>query len=158
MMAETKSFSRFHRETIILVDTRERIPWRFTRPASERMTLPTGDYSIRAEGRDWQTEFVIERKASVSEFYTCCGRERARFERELVRLACIPRACVLCEFPYLELNRAPADSLMKPVSVLGSVWAWWIKYRVPFFFAGSRPEARGAFLKMAEKFYKYLLM
>jgi len=67
---------------VILVDTREQTPLTFTRLASERGTLQTGDYSF-AGGEEL---FAVERK-SIPDLVACCvGENRERFFRELHRL------------------------------------------------------------------------
>lgn len=67
---------------VVIVDTREQQPLRFSRLASQSGTLQTGDYSF-AGGEE---HLAIERK-SVADLVGCCvGDSRDRFFRELHRL------------------------------------------------------------------------
>jgi DNA excision repair protein ERCC-4 len=67
---------------VIVVDSREQLPLKFTRLQSVRAGLDTADYSFLGG----ETVFGVERK-SVQDLVGCCtGDNRARFERELVRL------------------------------------------------------------------------
>jgi DNA excision repair protein ERCC-4 len=58
---------------IIIQDTREQTPLRFTRYPSEVGTLTTGDYSIRG----FESDFAIERK-SLEDLLSSLTRERDR--------------------------------------------------------------------------------
>lgn len=64
----------------ILVDTREKKPFTDTQAwngiTTEKLALPTGDYT--------NGKIVIERKGA-GDFINCCGKEKARFYRELQR-------------------------------------------------------------------------
>ena len=74
----------------IAIDTREQRPYEF--PGAERMTLPTGDYSIVG----LEDQVAIERK-SKTDAYSSLGQARARFRRELERLAKFDYAAIVVE-------------------------------------------------------------
>jgi ERCC4-type nuclease len=76
----------------IVVDTREQAPLRFGAWPTVAAGLRTGDYSI--EG--FEDRVAVERKG-LSDLFTCVGRERPRFERELVRLAAMDYGAVVLE-------------------------------------------------------------
>jgi ERCC4-type nuclease len=67
---------------VILIDTREQTPLKFTRLHAQRGTLQTGDYSF-VGGQDL---LAIERK-TIADLVGCCvGNNRERFFRELHRM------------------------------------------------------------------------
>ena len=71
----------------------------------------------------------------------CLGRERERFERELARGAALDAFAVVCEGSWLELSRGEYRSRLNPHAACQSVLAFAGRYRLPFFFAGSRGAA-----------------
>lgn len=66
---------------VLVTDTREKRPLRFTHLPSVSETLQTGDYSIKG----FESAFSVERK-SVPDLLNSLTRERERFEKELHRL------------------------------------------------------------------------
>ncbi len=113
---------------IVIIDTREQSPWDFpVDVARVREGLCTGDYSIRGlEGI-----VRIERK-SIDDLAACCGRERDRFERELLRLRAFPRRAVVVEGSEDDIRHGRYASKIEPRSVLASIAAWASRYAVPF--------------------------
>jgi hypothetical protein len=73
------------RRRLLAVDSREQSPLIFTRLESKVATLVTGDYGILGVER----AAAIERK-SFDDIVMCCGPERERFERELMRMRGYP--------------------------------------------------------------------
>lgn len=92
---------------MILIDTREQEPFWFPEP-SKRFKLGEGDYSSEA----LIDILRIERKASVNEIYTNLGKvkAKARFFRELEKLAKFPHAMILCEFSQDRISEFPQNS------------------------------------------------
>jgi hypothetical protein len=95
----------------ILVDTRERYPYRFARQqaAVERAALPAGDYAVR--GPDGAIAAAVERKG-LSDLAVSLNGGTIAFE--LAKLAELPRAAVVVEERYsslLKLPRVPAGYL-----------------------------------------------
>jgi len=133
----------------VLVDTREQAPLPIPAEVSKVATLRTGDYSL--EG--YETAFAVERK-SLADLVRSLTHERARFERELERLAAIPFRRVLVEAPYrcLLVERF-SFSLASPASIRGSVEAFEIRHGVPFVFAAGRAEATARLLGWARRFW-----
>lgn len=65
----------------VIIDSREKRPFVFTRLPSVVDGLATGDYSMRGA----EHTFCVERK-SLADFVGCCmGDNRDTFERELIR-------------------------------------------------------------------------
>lgn len=112
---------------MIIVDTREQTPLKFTRLEAMSGTLTTGDYSLSGG----ETLFAIERK-SIADLVACCiGDNRDRFERELHRLRgyrfkrlviCGPRSDVVNHF---------YRSAIDPGAVLSTLSAFEVRYEVP---------------------------
>jgi DNA excision repair protein ERCC-4 len=80
---------------LILIDSREQLPFRFDRLDCEtiRTGLPVGDYSIQGH----EDRVSIERKNSVDELVMCLSHDRGRFERELRRAASYSLFAVVIE-------------------------------------------------------------
>ena len=125
---------------LIIVDSREQAPFSFTHERYEAQTQPgtlsVGDYSLAG----LEDKVAVERK-SLPDLVTCLGRERERFERELMRGAALDAFCVVCEGSWLELARGEYRSQLKPHAACQSVLAFTARYRVSFLFAGGRTAA-----------------
>ena len=133
---------------LIVVDTRESLPLGF--PGSTRKTLATGDYSVLG----MEERVAIERK-TLGDFYACVGRERARFERELERLGTMAYPAVVIEASLSDIAHGTEFSRVHPMSAIGSILAWSVKHRLPFFFAESRRRCRSMVYHLLRKFWEY---
>jgi len=121
---------------VVVVDTREQHPFAFDSITGDRgrvievvtcrAGLKTGDYSIQGI----EDVVAIERK-SKTDLYGTVGRGRARFEREVERLAALDAAAVVIECNLASLLRAPERSRVSPSSVLNSLIAWSVRHRIP---------------------------
>jgi ERCC4-type nuclease len=138
----------------ICIDTREppRTAWRFPGFEVVRMKLNEGDYAPEPlVGR-----VAIERK-EINDMTACCGRERARFEAELDRLASYYIAHVVIEADITTVVRHGYVSRIAPESVLGSIEAWAHKHRhIHFHWMGSRAIAERRALSLLVKAHRYL--
>jgi ERCC4-type nuclease len=119
----------------VIVDSREQLPFDLTPLRTKVGTRATGDYGI--EGME--PVIAIERK-SLDDLLSCIGAERARFERELVRLLAYPVRCVVVEASWADLEAGQWRSKVTPASAVGSVLSW-IAWGVPFILAGNRERA-----------------
>jgi hypothetical protein len=95
----------------IVVDTRERYPWRFAKQQAEveRAALMAGDYAVR--GDDGRVVAAVERKA-MDDLAGSLNNGTLVFE--LAKLAELPRAAVAVEDRYsalLKATHAPAGFL-----------------------------------------------
>lgn len=129
-----------------LVDTREQTPYRF--PGAIFRKLDTGDYSLDG----FESQIAVERKGGLSDLWGVVGRGRARFERELERLALIRYRAIVLETDIAGLlaglpQSPPAGRRVQPAHVIGSIVSWALRYQIPIFLAGSRPA--GAALTLA---------
>lgn len=122
----------------VLVDTREKpghcwFEQALADGSARRATLPTADYTV--EGLEHVV--LVERK-SLGDLVACCGYARARFERELKRLADETRLPVLCiEAVVAEVELHHYRGRIAPAAILGSLCAWQLDYRVRVHFGGS---------------------
>lgn len=125
----------------VIQDSREQAPYAFTAPryagtTVEVVMLRTGDYSLHG----LMDKVAVERK-ELGDLVQCLGRERERFERELQRGAALDAFCVVVEASFEDLAKGRYRSQLKPHAACQSVLAFSGRYRVPFFFAGSRVAA-----------------
>jgi len=135
-------------EFVVAVDTREQKPYRFKH--SEVKTLPTGDYSIVG----LEEQVAVERKHKA-DAYASLGQGRARFERELERLAAFDYAAIVVETTLPDFLTAPPFSQMNPKAAMNSLVAWSVKYRVCVFFAGDRAHGNALTYRLLEKYWRY---
>lgn len=133
---------------VIAIDSREQRPYSFPHP-SVTTTLPTGDYSIIG----LEHLVAIERKSKQDAFGTI-GKGRARFTRELERMAEMERATIVIECTMAQFLKPPPYTRMHPRAALNSLIAWWIKYGVSYQFPGNRLFAQTLTLRILEKFWK----
>jgi len=121
----------------ILVDTREQTPWRFSEAVTvERVTLPTGDYSLAG----FTDRVAIERK-SLADLVMCVGPERERFLDEMRRLRAYDVRAVVVEASVDDVLAHAYRSNTAPQSVIGTTVAIWADYGVPTVWAGDARNA-----------------
>jgi DNA excision repair protein ERCC-4 len=102
-----------------ICDTREQTPLDLAPLKVEPGTLPTGDYTIKGLER----VISVERK-SLQDLVMCVGRERERFEREMLRLAAYPVRLLVVEATLgaIELHQYRGE--VNPNAVLSSLLGW----------------------------------
>ena len=124
----------------VIVDTREQRPFNFEHERYDVQiqpwTLTVGDYSLRG----LEDKVAVERK-SLPDLVQCLGRERERFERELLRGAALDAFAVVVEASWSDLANGNFRSQLNPHAACQSVLAFMARYRTAFLFAGSRPAA-----------------
>jgi len=122
---------------LILVDTREQRPYDFLSQAGDietaKATLPLGDYSL--EG--FTHKVALERK-SLPDLVMCLGVERERFAREMLKASALESFAVVIEATWQQLLDGKYRSNLNPASAVASIQAFMSRYRVPFFFTGTR--------------------
>jgi ERCC4-type nuclease len=120
-----------------VIDTREQDPLPISGLPFIRGTLVSGDYSVLGA----EELFAVERK-SIPDLVACCtGDNRARFERELHRLRGFDFARLLVVGPPEDIAAGRYRSNIPPASVLASLAAWEVRYRVPVVFAPTISDA-----------------
>ena len=128
--------------TIGLIDTREELAYALAPMGSERASLATGDYSVRG----LESVVALERK-SLPDLISCIGTERARFERELMRLLAFPVRGVIVEASWADLETGDWRSRITPAAATGSVLGW-MASGIPFLLCGSREAAQAATVRL----------
>ena len=133
-------------ELAILVDTRERYPWRFGRQRGvslERRALPVGDYAIEAPGGHGLAA-VVERKSLAD---LAGSLVDGSLNYLLAELAAMPRAVVVVEDRYAGVFKLEH---VQPGFVADLLGALAVRYpAVPIVFCDTRPLAQ-------EWAYRYL--
>ena len=119
-------------EPVVIIDRREKTPWRFSNLRTEPGSLTTGDYSV------WGLEHLIavERK-SLGDLLSCIGIHRDRFRRELARLRGFRFRALVIEASYADLERGGWRSQVKPAAALGSLAAWTVQFSLPIMLVGT---------------------
>mgnify|MGYP003403613170 CR=1 FL=1 len=130
---------------MILVDSREKLPYTFSTPF-QVCKLDTGDYSLDG----YSHIFTVDRKASVSEL--AGNLTQKRFKNELERMAKIPHSFLLLEFSFDDILRFPYGSdiprkrwrylKVKAPFIISSLSTISIHYGVQVIYAGNRDNAR----------------
>lgn len=136
---------------MLLVDSREQRPLLFPDDEVRVVTLATGDYSIMCNGVDFRDRVACERK-SLSDLFGTVGSGRARFEKEIQRLAALERAAIVIEATMQDVIAGAPFSQMNPRSVMGSLLSWYARYGIAPIFAGSRELAAATVRKILIKF------
>jgi hypothetical protein len=127
----------------ILVDTRERYPYKFTQQqaSTERRALPAGDYGIAHDG---QIVAAVERKSLADLVHRLID---GQLTYAIADMATLPRAAVVVEDRYSSLFKLQHT---QPGFVTELLAALTIRYpTVPIHFAETRPLAE-------EWTYRYL--
>lgn len=125
----------------IVVDTREQAPFSFSGAAydattTERGTLSVGDYSLSG-----LTNLVAIERKSLADLVQCLGRERDRFDAELLRGRALQFFAVVCEGSWRQLACGEYRGKLNAKSAVQSVASFMARYNIPFFFAETRPAA-----------------
>jgi len=102
-----------------IVDTREQLPLELSPLRTQLSTLDTGDYSLSG------CEHVVrlERK-SLDDLLACVGRDRPRFDREVMRLIAYPVRVLLVEATWAEIELGQWRSKVTSEQVIGSLLGW----------------------------------
>lgn len=117
---------------IIRIDSREQRPYKFDRPVSTG-AMAVGDYSLC----NLEDQIAIERK-TIDDLIGCLTKDRERFERELHKGKALEYFCLVIE--------------ASPKSMIQSLIAFSIRYRLPIWFAGNRRQAERLTESLLEKF------
>ena len=132
----------------IVIDTREQLPYAFDGAVVK--TLSTGDYSLLG----LEDKVAVERK-STADAYASLGRGRARFRREVERLAALDYAAIVVENTLPGFLRRPPFTKVNPRSAVSSLLSWSIRYGVAVHFAGDRDHGRALTQKLLIMYWRY---
>ncbi len=120
---------------VALVDTREQSPLDLAPLASITATLATGDYSVRG----LEHVVAVERK-SLPDLLACVGRERERFDREVMRLLAYPVRALVVESTWPAIEAGGWRGEVRPQAALGSLLGW-MAAGLPVLMAGDHERA-----------------
>lgn len=123
----------------VICDSREQTPWRFSENVKVVIdTLKTGDYQIMGLDK----HLVIERKAE-SDLLGTITTGRDTFIKELERMTAFRMAILIIESDWwtFETGSWRSPSRVHPNSVVGSILAFALKYRVMPILAGDHETA-----------------
>lgn len=136
---------------IIIVDTREQLPYDFAPWPVLTKALPSGDYSILGH----ETAFAVERK-SLSDLAGCIFTDR--FKAELKRLSEFKHAFLAIEANIYRIkNHLPRQSKANPQSILGFLHSIPLLYGVNVLFLDDRETAQQYVRGLLEKYNRFLL-
>lgn len=125
----------------VIVDSREQVPFAFSGPRYEGVTVEVGTLTVGDYSLAGLTDKVAVERKSLPDLVACLGRERERFERELQRGAALDAFAVVVEASWADLAGGKYRSKLQPHASCQSVLAFAGRYRLPFLFAGSRAAA-----------------
>ena len=148
---ELEAISNF----VIIQDSREQTGYKFDGMIIRKLEF--GDYSFEYEGKSYENEIVVERKSCLSEAYGFSGKERDRFTRELERMKDVKHKYLLFEYNYLDI--ATFDyAVVKPTTVMATIWSYCVKYQIAPLFCGNRVNARACLYKLFQFYVKYEIL
>jgi len=161
-MAEREPSTLTSTPFTVVIDTREQAPYPFAQPLTgprkaplsvQTITkgLPTGDYSLVG----FEGLVAIERK-SLSDLYSTLGQGRARFTRELERLAAMEFAAVVIEAEWSAiLGAPPTRSELNPKTVLCSIVAWQQRYpNIHWWTVPGRAVGEAVTVRLLDRFWR----
>ena len=135
----------------IVIDTRERKPYKFYGQDVVRKKLDTGDYSI--EG--FEDVFAVERKAKP-DYLRSISHTRENFEHEVQRGSKMDEFEVVVEASEEEIRAGDYRAEVPPLSAINTAKAWSRsdRYDVPFTWAGSRAAGKALTLTKLKEWYE----
>lgn len=112
------------------------------RPAVVRKIQGPGDYTIECDEFAGDLDYLVERK-SFENILGEVTQGRERWERSLLRMLDVRCPCVVVEGSLPGLLKGDyKQTRVSPQSVVGSIFAWSQRYRVPVWFADNRSHGR----------------
>jgi ERCC4-type nuclease len=124
-------------DMIIIIDTREQLPYNFDPIETVSQALKAGDYSIKG----YESVIAVERK-TIDDFVSSITHWRDRFMNEMAILAEYEQACIVVEANLRNTLTGEYRSQTHPNSVLGTSIAIELKYGVPVHFCSDRQAAQ----------------
>ena len=137
---------------VVVTDTREQVPWDLAPFCQERGTLDTGDYGLR----QMPGLLCLERKGGgLGDLMACIGRERERFERELLRMQGFRFKFVIVEGSWQDLCTGSYRSHVPPAAAMGTIAKWQVEWGIPFLFCDSRGAAEAMAIRLLVQACRY---
>jgi ERCC4-type nuclease len=153
LTAWNRKIPEFPKDFVVIVDTREQIPFFKKSPKGltiVRDTLKNGDYSLRG----FEGKIAIERKR-ISDLMGYIGSEHKRTVEKLQRLRNYEFKALVIESEYDELFQPQYHSFVSPESVRGALAAWEVRYDLHIFTHPNTEECSWWVLDRLLFFYKY---
>lgn len=106
-------------------------------------TLETGDYSATINGMTLEYDFLIERKASLTELCGNFTASRERFEREFLRAKALGTKVFLIveNANWADVYLGNYRSKLSAKSLVASLMAWQVRFNITIIFCA--PENTG---------------
>lgn len=150
---------------VILVDTREKqshiAEWFDKKKISwKSKALSKGDYSFMIPANEklgilkdmyFDSEIIVERKASLEEISGNLTQHRDRFEHEL-SLAPKTKVLLIENANFQDIADGNYDTGYNRKSFLASLFTFWHRYAIPIFFMPDNKYS-GLFIKMYFEYY-----
>jgi len=115
------------KDLVLVIDTRESAPYKFTGENVVFKKLDAGDYSVKG----YENEIAIERKTHP-DFFGSITHSRERFERELEKLSTYKVKALVIETDFSVLSRGVyVFSKVNPESVIGTIVKIITDYGIP---------------------------
>ncbi len=145
----------------IIYDSREQAPFTFKNLKSTRskgdlvvhtkkVALTAGDYSI--EGME--SQIAIERK-SIVDFFSCCGHDRERFQKQIIKLAYLEWAAVVVEASLSTCLSGIPQSDLNPWTIYYSMLAWQQRFpSVHWWLCPGRTMAEMTTFRLLERWWR----
>ena len=143
-----------------IIDSREQKPLELEYAEGKTLkhslgTLYTGDYSVKG----LEHVIAIERK-SLDDLMGCIGKDRARFDKEILRLRGYEVKAIVVESTWKVIENGKYRSRVKSTAAIGSLMGW-IAQGIPITMAGDHKRAGVFVARMlyiaANRRYKELL-
>ena len=134
---------------IIIIDTREQLPFDFQEITTERKILKTGDYSIKG----LEDKICVERK-SLIDLFGSVGNGRKRLEAEFKRMSKFDYAALVIESSLSNIFvNPPSRSKMNPKAVFRTLISWSVKYNVCVWPMWNREAAERVTYLILKRYY-----
>jgi ERCC4-type nuclease len=149
------SITRQIPKPIVLVDTRERYPFDFSRfpnwiAEEKRQALKAGDYSV--EGME--TLLILERK-TLTDLITTVIQQRARFFKQCEKMTKYRWRAMLIEASYEDI-KSPYNTSAHPNAVSGTLDALEARFGIPVIYTSRyRPLAEEKAASWLSKHFTY---
>lgn len=130
----------FKPQPVIVIDTREQMPYVFKNVPTVKDGLKTGDYSLMGYLRS----ITIERK-SLQDFVSSLTNDRERFEKECERLSQYTGKFIVVEATYEQISQPYSFCDAHPNSILGSMAGLMLKYGINVVLVGDRKGGADCF-------------
>ncbi len=137
----------------IIQDSREKNPLILQAYPIEVTGLPVGDYGIKGFS-DWENpQFIVERK-SLNDLIGSLTRDRARFEKEVLKMRQFQFRALLIEAEEVQIEIGDYRSAAKPNAILQSLASFQVRHNIHIIFGGSHNSAARVLERLVRQFVR----